>query len=867
MPAGPSEAERRAERRLGSTVGKYRLERVLGVGGMASVYLGVHRNGHRVAVKMLHPEISVDPDLRARFVREGYAANAIEHRGVVRVLDDDQTEDGSAFLVMELLEGETLTARAKRGDGKLLLREALILGHQLLDVIAAAHAKGIVHRDIKPDNVFVTTDGLLKVLDFGIARMRVPLSGSDPTHTGRAMGTPAFMGPEQALGRARDVDERSDVFACGATLFTILSGKLVHEAETAQEQAVYAATRPARPLASVAADLPQEVCALVDKAISFERADRWQTAAQMRDALARLYQTLYAEAPPTTVAPGHDTTTSRTMLESAPTIDARAPTEPSGGTKAPVSAPPLVTGLGRGRALALLGGAAVLVALGALALSRGPGARAPTVRTVPPSQGCTSASCASAATPSVCRKGACVPLVSEDCALMARPEDVGNEATIWIGAMFPTRGPMEPEFEGAVRAVDLARRDFIDVSNGLPPARSGGPVRPLAVLACDDGEDAPRAARHLLDDVGVPAVIGFARSKEVVDLAVDQFNPHGVLALAANTAPMISDIPRLPGQPRLVWRTTISGPVIARSMAAVVGMVIEPDLRRARVLRPDEPMRVALVRADNASGIGLSDALVSSLRYNDGKSVALNGDSAYREVVMADTAGRAGRVAADDGAVAQLRAFRPHVVLDAAGEFGSLVDGLEAAWPPIEHFRPRYLAQGTLSGTELATAIARSPELARRVFGVDTAIDTPAVAKFVLRYNQVFTPNITALEATDAPYDAFYLLAYAIAALGDSPIDGASLARAIPRLQGGETPVDVGPGGIYAALAALERGERIDLRGTVTTLDFDDATGDAPATYAVFCFRSDASGHLAPAESGLSFDGKSGRPSGELRCP
>ncbi len=328
---------------------------------------------------------------------------------------------------------------------------------------------------------------------------------------------------------------------------------------------------------------------------------------------------------------------------------------------------------------------------------------------------------------------------------------------------------------------------------------------------------------------------------------------------------MISDIPRLPGRPRLVWRTTISGPIIARSMAAVVGTVIEPALRKTRVLGHDEAMRVALVRTDNTSGIGLSDSLVSSLRYN-GKSIAENGDAAYREMVMADTGGRAGRISEDDGVVTQLAAFRPHVVLDAAGEVGTVVARLEAAWPPAERFRPSYLAQGTLSGADLGASVAKNPELARRLFGVDTAVDTPAVAKFVLRYNQVFSAGITALEASDAPYDAFYLLAYAIAALGDAPIDGPSLSRVLARLQSG-TPVDVGPGGIYAALGALGRGESIDLRGTVTSLDFDDATGDAPATYAVFCFRSDAGGHLAPAEAGMSFDGKTGQASGELHCP
>ena len=363
-PGEPSETERRAERRLGTTVGKYRIERILGVGGMACVYLAVHRNGHKVAIKMLHPEVSVDSDLRARFVREGYAANAIDHRGVVRVLDDDETEDGSAFLVMELLDGETLAARSKRA-GRLPVREALALGHQLLDVIAAAHAAGVVHRDIKPENLFVTTEGMLKVLDFGIARMRaVTASDSEPTHTGRAMGTPAFMAPEQAFGRAREVDERTDVFSCGATLFSVLSGKLVHEAETAQEQMVYAATRPARSLGSVAGlELPREVVAVVDRALAFERADRWPTAIAMRDALARVSAELFGQTlTPTATGTTGTTQVSRSTLESAPTLDARAPPPPP-EHGAPASTPASITvpqaRPGRRLAAAVLVGAAL----------------------------------------------------------------------------------------------------------------------------------------------------------------------------------------------------------------------------------------------------------------------------------------------------------------------------------------------------------------------------------------------------------------------------------------------------------------------------------------------------------------------------
>ena len=160
---------------------------------MAAVYRGSHRNGNRVAVKVLHSSVSNHADLRERFLREGYVANRVDHRGAVRVLDDDIAEDGSVFLVMELLEGHTLDARWERAGRQLPPREVAELTHQLLDVLAAAHDKGIVHRDIKPENLFLTGDGILKVLDFGIARLRdtTGVGMASATRTGSMLGTPA----------------------------------------------------------------------------------------------------------------------------------------------------------------------------------------------------------------------------------------------------------------------------------------------------------------------------------------------------------------------------------------------------------------------------------------------------------------------------------------------------------------------------------------------------------------------------------------------------------------------------------------------------------------------------------------------------
>jgi serine/threonine-protein kinase len=290
--------EQRARARIGTTLnGKYRLDRLLGVGGMASVYAATHRNNKRVAVKVLHTELSVLEEVRTRFMREGYVANTVEHPGAVAVLDDDAAEDGAAaFLVMELLEGETLAEACDRQGGKLPARAVLAVAYQVLEVLAAADAKGIVHRDIKPSNLFLTRTGQVKVLDFGVARMR-EVGSEHATMSGLALGTPAFMAPEQALGKSAEVDGLTDVWALGATMFALATGGPVHPATSPQEQMVFSATRSARPLGSVQPEVPPEVAELVDRALAFHKPSRWPSAATMRDAVKRVYRALYGEDP------------------------------------------------------------------------------------------------------------------------------------------------------------------------------------------------------------------------------------------------------------------------------------------------------------------------------------------------------------------------------------------------------------------------------------------------------------------------------------------------------------------------------------------------------------------------------------------
>jgi tRNA A-37 threonylcarbamoyl transferase component Bud32 len=282
------ELDLRARARLGTTLrGKYTLQRVLGAGGMAIVYKAVHRNRAEFAIKMLLPELSHDDEIRTRFVREGYAANSVKHPGVVAIVDDDVAEDGSAFLVMELLDGMSVDELAHRHGGRVPPNVASAIGCQLLDVIAAAHDKGILHRDIKPANLFVTRSGQVKVLVFGIARVRdLASKGAHATQTGASFGTPAFMSPEQARGKPKEVDERSDVWAIGATLFTSITGSCVHDGESGNEITVKAATEPARSVASLAPGTPPLVAAVIDRALAFVPDQRWGSAAKMRDALA-----------------------------------------------------------------------------------------------------------------------------------------------------------------------------------------------------------------------------------------------------------------------------------------------------------------------------------------------------------------------------------------------------------------------------------------------------------------------------------------------------------------------------------------------------------------------------------------------------
>ena len=323
MSRDPSfdEATLAAERRVGTVLAeKWKLDKLLGVGGMAAVYSATHQNnGKTFALKVLHPTLAMQAEIKKRFLREGYIANKVGHPGAVSIIDDGSDPDGSVFLVMALLEGDSLRALAESRRGRMAPKELLPYVIDVLDVLDAAHAQGIVHRDLKADNVFITKDGKAKVLDFGVARVLEGEGGK--TRTGMVMGTPEYMPPEQARGRSELIDGRADLWAVGAMIYRLLSGRYPHEAETPNEVLLLAMTEPAPKLASAVPDAAPKLQTLVDKAMAFDKNDRWADARAMQAAAREALEEVKGREAATTAV----TDLATLAVESAKTL----PAEPS----------------------------------------------------------------------------------------------------------------------------------------------------------------------------------------------------------------------------------------------------------------------------------------------------------------------------------------------------------------------------------------------------------------------------------------------------------------------------------------------------------------------------------------------------------
>ena len=276
----------RADDLCGQTLGTYRLLSRIGAGAMGEVYLAHDEKlNRRVAVKLIAKHLAADADRLRRFRQEAHAASSLSHPHIVVVHDFGEL-DGRPFIVTELVEG--VTVRTRLAGGPLPIREAIEIALQVTSALAAAHARGLVHRDVKPENVMVRPDGYVKVLDFGLAK----LAGLEPavaptviTQPGQAAGTPSYMSPEQA--RAEPVDARTDVFSIGAVLYEMVTGRMAFpgNSHAVAFAAILGDTPP--PPTELNRDVPPDLERIIVKALEKTRELRYQSAADMRADLLR----------------------------------------------------------------------------------------------------------------------------------------------------------------------------------------------------------------------------------------------------------------------------------------------------------------------------------------------------------------------------------------------------------------------------------------------------------------------------------------------------------------------------------------------------------------------------------------------------
>jgi serine/threonine-protein kinase len=379
---------------IGQVIGNYRIESVLGKGGMGMVYRAEHTQlGRPAALKMLLPQYSSDPAIVQRFFNEARAASAIDHPGIVEIYDFGTHTDGAAYIVMALLKGESLEARLRRGPLPPLEGASIVA--QVLGALAAAHAAGIVHRDLKPDNIFLVPNELMpngvqiKLLDFGIAKLGDDHgSAGMRTQTGVMMGTPAYMSPEQCMGKS-DLDHRTDLYAIGCILYHVLTGRppFVSDQGTGMMIAMHIRDAAPHPRA-LDPRSPDSLAAIVMRLLEKEPAARYQTALEVRDALAAIGASAQSRPPVAvdqfgaTMAPN---TVRREALLAAVAQQGAGQTT-AAGSAAQVMPSPTVPARSGGRAGVILGVGALLAALGGVgvwAAMRGGSTSTPAAGTTP----------------------------------------------------------------------------------------------------------------------------------------------------------------------------------------------------------------------------------------------------------------------------------------------------------------------------------------------------------------------------------------------------------------------------------------------------------------------------------------------------
>ena len=285
---------------IGRTISHYKIIEKLGEGGMGIVYKAEDTKLKRtVALKFLPPELTRDPEAKKRFIQEAQAASALEHNNICNIHEIDDTDDGQTFIVMACYEGEILKDKIQKGFLK--IEEDVEIAIQIAEGLKKAHEKGIIHRDIKPGNIFITNNGVVKIFDFGLAKFA---GQTKLTKADTILGTMAYMSPEQTRGK--EVDHRTDIWSLGVVLYEMLTGKIPFKGEYDQAVMYSIVNEQPEPITGIRTGVPIELERIVNKALAKAPAERYQHIDEMLvdlKAILKQVETGKTKQPPTHVKP------------------------------------------------------------------------------------------------------------------------------------------------------------------------------------------------------------------------------------------------------------------------------------------------------------------------------------------------------------------------------------------------------------------------------------------------------------------------------------------------------------------------------------------------------------------------------------